>query len=234
MTKTGPRAPHYPADIASRRALAQRLRQIRVDLGMTQLDVAEDIGVSESVISKAESFQIQDSIVANVQRHARGLDRAIRFRLLRLDASDLPEYPHLSPSEADARHRTDLLRQLADVRRARSLSQADVAARMGLYVTAVGKIEATDRELLLSTYQRYARALGGRLGIRVVPAPTVDEVAISLALKGKRAFGELSDAEKVVLFRDHVPANRWSSVRNTLRISNEKARMWQARAQVAA
>lgn len=234
MTKTGPRAPHHPNDIASRRELARQLRRVRERLGMTQLDVAEDLGVVKSAVQKMESATGRDAVIATVQRHGRALDHAVRFRLLDLDAAELPSYPHLTPADADSRHRVDIRTQLVDVRHALGMSQAVVAQGMGVWYQAVHQVESGVSEPLLSTFQRYARALGGRLVARVVPAPAVDQVAIDLALEGKRRFGVLSEAEKVVLFRSSVPHTEWNRVALALRISGETARLWQSRAEAAA
>jgi transcriptional regulator with XRE-family HTH domain len=234
MTRHVPRIHHNPDDVASRRELAKRLRQVRENLGMTQRDVADDIGVTAGMVRRIECFHSRDPIIVTVQRHARGLDRAVRFRLILDGAADLPEYPTLPPSDADARHRADVLGQLTAARHRFGLTQAMVGAAMGATKDVVQVIESGAHEPLLSTFQRYARALGDRLAAQVVPAPTVDGVAIDLALEGKRRFGILSDAEKVVLFRDRVARQDWNRAAVALRISGETARLWQKRAEVAA
>src|SRR3954447_18380311 len=56
--------------------------------------------------------------------------------------------------------------QLADLRRLRELSQAEVAGRAGIKQAAMARIEGRD-DLLLSTLRRVVAAIGGRLSIRV-------------------------------------------------------------------
>ena len=53
--------------------------------------------------------------------------------------------------------------ELADRRRALGLSQTEVAARMGTSQSAVARIENGASDVLLSTVDRYATALGRRL-----------------------------------------------------------------------
>ena len=53
--------------------------------------------------------------------------------------------------------------ELADRRRSLGLSQTEVAARMGTSQSAVARIETGTADVLLSTVDRYATALGRRL-----------------------------------------------------------------------
>jgi ribosome-binding protein aMBF1 (putative translation factor) len=61
----------------------------------------------------------------------------------------------------------DLEHRLYDARRAVGMSQAEVAAEMGVTQANVSRIERAD-DLQLSTLDKYVRALGGRLEFRVV------------------------------------------------------------------
>jgi transcriptional regulator with XRE-family HTH domain len=56
--------------------------------------------------------------------------------------------------------------QLAELRRLRKLSQAEVAGRAGIKQAAMARIEGRDN-ILLSTLRRVVSAMGGRLSIRV-------------------------------------------------------------------
>ena len=56
--------------------------------------------------------------------------------------------------------------QLAELRRLRKLSQAEVAGRAGIKQAAMARIEGRD-DILLSTLRRVVSAMGGRLSIRV-------------------------------------------------------------------
>jgi transcriptional regulator with XRE-family HTH domain len=62
-----------------------------------------------------------------------------------------------------AERRQALSEELAERRRALGLSQTQVAARMGTSQSAVARIETGSSDVLLSTVERYASALGGRL-----------------------------------------------------------------------
>lgn len=65
---------------------------------------------------------------------------------------------------------SDLLDALAEARRRLGLSQRAVAARMGTSQAAVDRLEAAEVDPKLSTVQRFAVALGGRVEWHFVPA----------------------------------------------------------------
>jgi predicted transcriptional regulator len=65
--------------------------------------------------------------------------------------------------DAIADRRRDLVAELVSMRRARGLSQSEVAARMGTSQSAVARLEAGDADARLSTVERYAGALGATL-----------------------------------------------------------------------
>ncbi len=59
--------------------------------------------------------------------------------------------------------RRDLTDELVDRRRELGLSQTEVAARMGTSQSAVARLETGASDVLLSTVDRYASALGWKL-----------------------------------------------------------------------
>jgi len=65
--------------------------------------------------------------------------------------------------------------ELADRRRNLGLSQTQVAARMGTSQSAVARIENGASDILLSTVDRYAAALGRRLEWRLADVPDEEE-----------------------------------------------------------
>jgi transcriptional regulator with XRE-family HTH domain len=69
--------------------------------------------------------------------------------------------------EALGAHRRLLVVELARERHRKGLSQTAVAARMGTSQSAVARLESGDADPLLSTLQRYAAAVGGRLDVRL-------------------------------------------------------------------
>ncbi len=68
----------------------------------------------------------------------------------------------------------DLVSALTTRRHALGLSQTEVAARMGTSQSAVARLEAGGVDVRLSTLDRYAAALGHRLGWVASAAPPVD------------------------------------------------------------
>ncbi len=76
-------------------------------------------------------------------------------------------FPGFDQLDADV---DDVVRHLAERRRAAGLSQADVAERMRTSQSAVARLEANRGDLRLSTLERYAQALGltMRFGVTVI------------------------------------------------------------------
>lgn len=72
--------------------------------------------------------------------------------------SRFPGFGELSASPEE------LIDRLAEHRRRLGLSQTEVAARMGTSQSAVARLERGDADVRLSTLERYAGALGRRLG----------------------------------------------------------------------
>jgi transcriptional regulator with XRE-family HTH domain len=96
---------------------------------------------------------------------------------------DLPALPGFREL---ARRRRSALAGLVAQRRAAGLSQADVAARMGTSQPAVARLEAGNVDVRLSTLERYAAAVGGRLRLRL------DQDGEGM---GMRAVGAVSRAD---------------------------------------
>ena len=90
--------------------------------------------------------------------------------ILGIDNSD-PESRHADYLvEADLR----LMRDLVTFRKGRNVSQATVAEHMGIDPSGVSKIEAGHRDLLQSTIQRYALAVGAVIDHKILAFEEVD------------------------------------------------------------
>jgi transcriptional regulator with XRE-family HTH domain len=63
-----------------------------------------------------------------------------------------------------SQRRQELASDLVAARLKAGLSQTEVAARMGTSQSAVARLESGDADIRLSTLERYAAALGRRLG----------------------------------------------------------------------
>jgi transcriptional regulator with XRE-family HTH domain len=69
-----------------------------------------------------------------------------------------------------AERRRRLLGELVAHRQALGLSQTEVAARMHTSQSAVARLEAQAADVRVSTLERYAAALGRRIGWELEPA----------------------------------------------------------------
>ncbi len=86
--------------------------------------------------------------------------RGLREKLAELD----PQRRARIEAEADRLHAEYLT--LKALRRARKLTQAQLAERLGVRQATVARFERQD-DLLLSTLRSYVEAMGGRLELRV-------------------------------------------------------------------
>jgi ribosome-binding protein aMBF1 (putative translation factor) len=68
-----------------------------------------------------------------------------------------------------ARQRREILRELAERRKAAGLSRTVVAGRMGTSEAAVARLEAGATDPRWSSVERFAAAVGVRLDIHLVP-----------------------------------------------------------------
>ena len=74
----------------------------------------------------------------------------------------------------DLRARHEVLDTLVRTRSANRLPQEVMAKRMDISQPTVSEFESESSDPRLSTVQRYARALGGRIEVRFVPDPLAD------------------------------------------------------------
>ncbi len=82
-------------------------------------------------------------------------------------ADDLPVFPGFR--ELAQRRRQQLVAALVARRQALGLSQTEVAARMGTSQSAVARLEAGTGDVRLTTLERYAAAVEGRIDWRLGP-----------------------------------------------------------------
>ena len=71
---------------------------------------------------------------------------------------------------ADLADEFDVARALIDARVRAGLSQIQVAERMGTTQSVVARLESGRRPPSMRTVERFARAVGGRLIVRIEPA----------------------------------------------------------------
>ncbi len=190
---------HHPADLRHRQHLIATLRGLRLTHGMTQQDIADDLYVTHGAISRLER-KADNPQILTIQRYARALDHRVAMRL-----GGTPAVGGIDPGDDHAT--SNLLAELVATRHTLGLRQKDIADRLGITHSAVCDLETDPREPRLSTYQRYARALGTRLMCRIIPAPVVDMVKVDQVHAGRERFGNLTDMEQVALFRRYSTAS---------------------------
>jgi ribosome-binding protein aMBF1 (putative translation factor) len=80
-----------------RRELASRLAAERVELGLTQTEVAARMGTSQSAVARLESGAA-DVRISTLERYAAALDRALDLRLLE-EPARRRDRPQADPTE---------------------------------------------------------------------------------------------------------------------------------------
>ncbi len=189
---------HHHADIRQRHTILTDLRTLRHRLGINQQDIGDDLHLTRGAISAFET-RGRDPHLWTLHRYARALDHRTHLEL-HLPATTLP--PPAGGNATDQADLAALRAQLVAGRKALKLTQLAVGERMGVDASVVRAAEGCTRgECRLGTYQRHARALGGRLTCRLLPAPPVDPVKLDLVHDGKERFGTLTRDEQVALFR---------------------------------
>jgi transcriptional regulator with XRE-family HTH domain len=169
----------HPDDAEARVKLRLQLRDLRRRSGLTAEQTAHNIGCTIAALYLTEQ---RDSriLLERAQRHARGLHHQLILH---------PTLPHTlppHPTEAafaamadtggrlsDEHHRAAVLTHLVAYRRWIGLSARDIAERCGngRDGSSTSQLEAGLKPALLSTLQRYTRALGGVLHIDLEPLP---------------------------------------------------------------
>lgn len=224
-----------PGDRYHREHLAAKLTQLRVAEGHTQAQLAELMYLERTAVSRFERGT--NPLIGTVQRYARTLNHIARLRTAGLpDVSDDVEVAlwrnlaaNTDPAKADRAARAALLAELVAARHALGISQRDQAAVMRCDPTSVCEIERGDNEALLSTYQRYARALGGRAFVRLDPVLTVSPASIRLVIDGVAPFGSLNRAEKAHLFQEYGPRFGPGELGRRIRASGRTVNAWRVR-----
>lgn len=84
-----------------------------------------------------------------------------------MEDDGLPVFPGFR--EIALRRRRQVIDELAAARREASLSQTEVAARMGTSQSVVARLESGQIDARLSTLQRYAAAIGHDLELALRP-----------------------------------------------------------------
>lgn len=75
--------------------------------------------------------------------------------------------PQFAAAYADAAVRSRLISDLVACRKAHGLRQKDIAAHMSVVQSVVSEFERRDGDVLLSTLQRYARAVGAQISCKI-------------------------------------------------------------------
>lgn len=88
----------------------------------------------------------------------------------------------------------DLLADLIDLRRAKGLTQEDVANAIGITRTAVTAFERYDGDPKISTIVRYAMAVGARISINVEDGSVWAEQARTRAVWSNLSDSDQSDS----------------------------------------
>jgi DNA-binding XRE family transcriptional regulator len=179
----------HPDDRAHIEAVVAEIHGHRRRLNLTVADCAERVGLNRNSIRAAESEANRRT--GTVQQYAYAVGMRIVFVL---DGLPHVDDPHAATLERTARQATDWRRrhgferaalgaQLGAVRRHLGRTQKEMLVATGRGGSFISDLEQhTADDVLLASYQRYTRALGGMLHLRVLPGGSTDEVRLRALL----------------------------------------------------
>jgi len=167
----------HPDDHAARVALRDHLRDLRHAHGLSQRQYADLLGVTQGAVGSFEGCPRANMMIASTQRRARVLNHRLTLTIAGLpgvpptpetaNAWALSEDPN--PDIADTFYRIAIISHLRTIRLWSETTLQQLADRMGCRESAVSMAERGQDNPALSTYQRFARALGGRLDLSLQP-----------------------------------------------------------------
>jgi transcriptional regulator with XRE-family HTH domain len=166
-----------PDDRAGLLRVVADLRAARERQGITQQSVADALAVSAQAVGGWEAKRNPNPLVLTVQRYARAVNHRVAFEIsgIVIDRAD-PGLALLAdmaanpdPVKADCAARSLVLTTLVAERERRGWFRRHVAERMGATANNIHQVESERDEPRLSTFMRYARALGAALDVVIVP-----------------------------------------------------------------
>lgn len=120
--------------------------------------------------------------------------------------------PSYRASYEDAAHRAAFLLRLVDHRKACSVSQTQVAERMGTTQSAVSEIEGGISDPRLSTMFRYARAVDLRLRMRLTGHSGQENVCVVFGRAEEPSVPVACDPLRVAAHKKWSPQRQVASV----------------------
>jgi transcriptional regulator with XRE-family HTH domain len=128
------------------REFGRRLREARRQAGLTQAEVARRLGIRQSYVSRVERG------AQNIT-----LSYCVRFADA-VGCEFVTEFPRKPSDSADGI--AGFGRRLREARKRLGLSQAAVAARLGMTQAYVSRVELGGANITFSACEAFARALG--------------------------------------------------------------------------
>lgn len=135
----------------------RRLREARTQAGLSQAEVATRLGIRQSYVSRVERGAQNISVLACVR-----FAQAMGY----LFSTEFMPKPRDGDGDGIA-----FGRRLREARERAGLSQADVAAHLGITQSYVSRVERGDQNITLSACEAFARAVGCIFSTVLTPSP---------------------------------------------------------------
>ncbi len=151
--------------------IARLIFDYREDAGLTQKQLAEMIGTTQSVISRLEDADYEGHSLTMLNKIAQALNRKLSIDMLCMKKNLNDYLQKLSPerrSKIDARAAEMLAEEmgLQELRKALKCSQRALAEKLQVQQREISKIEQRT-DMYISTLRDYIEKLGGSLEITV-------------------------------------------------------------------
>ena len=157
-------APSHPDDVVLRNRLADEMIANRHAAGLSQSQLAELVGVRDGSVYAVERNRPANPRVSTLVEYAHPARRRLVLELC--DVVDLEPLPAEQALLAGGYVGAAMVAHLRRWREHAGISRKDIEAQHGWKWYSLAALEYGDREPYLSTLQRYARVLGGRLDAR--------------------------------------------------------------------
>ncbi len=164
-----------PGDTRHRDLLAARLINHRESLGITRTQLAGRLGVSINAVTAMETRRTWAARI--VQAWARALDAELAFGLLAITVPDYDDVYSMTyqialetltdPAERDKATLHLVHRDLQRARWYAGITDEELAHRFGVTSNTVRYTDGNPEGITINGLQRYARALGGRMRLRL-------------------------------------------------------------------
>lgn len=164
-----------PEDLAARLDVRDELKALRIAAGISQFALQNALGWSHGDANRRETYPLANYTLPVAITWANAFDHSFT-----LTPVNIPNYRDTAAARllqslgGDVYAAAAVIDRMVTARRTTS-TQAQMARRLDVHCAAVSRLERDGGDTaLVSSWQKYARAMGGRLNLTLTPFDAVD------------------------------------------------------------